>query len=120
MKSHVWVTLAIAAGTATKQFASWLYRTTVVQGCWWCPWSPSAGPVNYDVSDMYAGKPHPHGVPNAAEGKRIVAAPVAKDGRKGLFGLLQVRCMSCVEQHQPEVLEQPAELLARLLDPLCA
>lgn len=31
----------------------------------------------------------PHGVPKAAQGKKPVQQPLGKDGRKGLFGLLQ-------------------------------
>lgn len=38
---------------------------------------------------MPAGQLHPRGIPKAAEGKNPVQQPLGKDGRKGLFGLLQ-------------------------------
>eukprot|EP00878_Enallax_costatus_P026513 GHUV01028455.1.p1 GENE.GHUV01028455.1~~GHUV01028455.1.p1 ORF type:complete len:398 (+),score=120.36 GHUV01028455.1:1175-2368(+) len=52
---------------------------------------PDSNPLRLAVTccTVHAGVPHPRGTPKAAEGKRPLGEPIAKDGRKGLFGLLQ-------------------------------
>lgn len=69
-----------AAGTHTLSAADGSY-----QRAQWHGW----GDVSLLKEEGYQGQLHPRGIPKAAEGKKPVQQPLGKDGRKGLFGLLQ-------------------------------